>query len=289
MPIIGAYILPHGALSLTPFKYPELKELVLIHKSCCDISDEIKYSNPDLIVLTTPHGISLNTSFGVYLNSVAEGSAEWQGEWSEYKVKVEIDINHSKDFLNRIKIANIPSEGIVGYSDDMPIPIRWGEVIPIWFISQPYYNYSIKPIALPKFVFLSLPRIRLTEPELLVNDCLKLGKEIFEYFNLLDKKVIVITSADLAHTHDKSRLNTVEDEADLFDKSIELWATNPNENENVLLECSKIVTKYKSCGYLGIVILQGVLRQLKDIKEIKSEVLCNEHPTYFGMMVAKFN
>jgi aromatic ring-opening dioxygenase LigB subunit len=288
MPIISSYILPHGALSLNPSKYPEMKDLTSLHKSCVKISEDIYSLKPDVIVLTTPHGINLTKSFGVYLNSNAEGSAEWQGSWKDYTIKIKIEIDDSKELLKILEEKNIPSEGIISYADDEPLPLRWGEVIPIWFISQPYNNYTMVAEVLPKFIIISIPRKRLTNPESMIDESLLLGREIHNYFSKSNKKVVTITSADLAHTHTVNIENiNLTDEADLFDKSIELWARNPLENENILLNASKIVTKYLSCGYIGFVILQGILKEIKT--KIIQNVLINTHPTYYGMMVAKFN
>ena len=87
MPMIAAFIMPHDALCLTPYMYPELKELTLIHKSCCKVAENIYLNNLDIILLTTPQGVALNRSFGIYLISKAEGSAEWQGGWKDFKVR----------------------------------------------------------------------------------------------------------------------------------------------------------------------------------------------------------
>lgn len=79
--------MPHGALSLSSYLYPELTELPLIHKSCFKVAEEIYSHIPGIILLITPHRVALNRSFGIYLNSTAECSAEWQGGWKEFKQK----------------------------------------------------------------------------------------------------------------------------------------------------------------------------------------------------------
>ena len=59
MPLVGAYILPHGALALNPYKYPQYSELISIYKACNQLGDEIYLMNPDIIFFITPHGLIL--------------------------------------------------------------------------------------------------------------------------------------------------------------------------------------------------------------------------------------
>ena len=48
---------------------------------------------PDLIILDSPHGIKLSESFAVYLNATAKGTAEWNDEWTEFKVSLYLNIH----------------------------------------------------------------------------------------------------------------------------------------------------------------------------------------------------
>jgi aromatic ring-opening dioxygenase LigB subunit len=42
-----------------------------------------------------------------------------------------------------------------------------------------------------------------------------------------------------------------------------------------------------SCGYTGLVFLHGLLRELQRTgTTVQSRLLANEHPTYYGMLVA---
>lgn len=307
MSIIASYILPHGALCLNPNKYPELKNLPIINKSYMNVAEEIYYSKPDIIILTTPHGISLNSCYGIYCNSSASGSAEWLGDYKDYTVKVDLAQDESQELLSILQNKKIPTEGICAYAEDEILPLRWGEAIPIWFISQPYLMYTLKSIPIPKFLIISMPRKRISDPESMINDCLDIGKEIYDFVNtnqlIKNKKCIVITSGDMAHTHitlpQNSSITTLNccknlifDEADFFDKNIELWASNPINNENILFDMAKPELTYLSCGYTGFIIQQGIFREItKNSKNmnIKPTILCNEHPTYYGMMVVKFN
>lgn len=248
MPIVGAFIMPHGAIVLEPNKIPEMQsDLLTLHKSLYTIGEEIYKARPDLIILTTPHGISLSETFGIYLNHSAAGTSEWNDEFKDYSMKFEIASDESKFLLHNLKRRKIEVEGIVSYSEDEVAPLRWAEVIPLWFVSIPYKNYTLHPIPFPKCIIISIPRKRLQESPGMVNDLLLFGDEIYKFCLSLEAKVAIITSGDLAHTHvtlPKTIECKFEDEADTFDQAIENWAKNPIENEKDLLLLSEFVKEF---------------------------------------------
>lgn len=334
MPIVGAFILPHGAIPLNPGKFPQYYDkLVTIHKSAAKVAEEILSLNPDIIFMTTPHGICLDRNYGIYLNTQAYGSADWEGAWKEYTVKVELADNEAKEILGLLKKNDIPAEGIVAYADNEPLPLRWGEVIPLWYLQQPYQNNFMNPATFPKCIILSMPRKRNTEPELMVNECLHIGGILSNYFSQSDKKVVIVNSADMSHVHKTApikldigmsiNVNNKNNEngitgtfnttaipepnaisidpdptinplnsivtPDDFEKALENWAKNPIFNENDLINNTSNNLKFLSCGFTEFLIMQGLLREIaKYYNNIKGNIYCNLHPTYFGMMVVSF-
>ncbi len=66
---------------------------------CVTIADSIAALQPDLIVLSTPHGVGMCSTIGVYQPSASSaskltaacGTADWNGEWTEYGVECAID------------------------------------------------------------------------------------------------------------------------------------------------------------------------------------------------------
>jgi len=62
--LVGCAVFPHGGMVLDP-NMPNLpansKEF---HEACILCASKIKSLEPDVIVLTTPHGITLSSSLG---------------------------------------------------------------------------------------------------------------------------------------------------------------------------------------------------------------------------------
>ncbi len=49
-------------------------------------------------------------------------------------------------------------------------------------------------------------------------------------------------------------------------------------------DAAELVDQALSCGFTGLVMLDGILKQ----SEWNSHVFANFHPSYYGMMVAEF-
>ena len=236
MPLSGVYIFPHGALTLNPGQYPFYSGVAELNKSCFHLANEIQSKNPDTIFLITPHGISLESSFGIYLNTSAKGSAEWKGSFSDYSVEAKIDTETSHSLLAHLRKNGNKAEGIVAYAEEEPLPLRWGEVIPLWFIEQAYKNNSLEQKPFPKLVVIALPRKRnlndfncgagincdvgsnnnkssqgfvkqfffgsaKADGVEFLKECHKFGRHLGEFFNENKRKFVLLVSGDLAHKH----------------------------------------------------------------------------------------
>ena len=88
---------------LTSFRFPivttaivnsEKRNLVIIScyyicsctRGCVEAGERVVAMNPELIIVHSPHGTLLSSSVALYGNSLAAGSAEWEGHWKEFDV-----------------------------------------------------------------------------------------------------------------------------------------------------------------------------------------------------------
>ncbi|RMG37045.1 MAG: hypothetical protein D6732_07490, partial [Methanobacteriota archaeon] len=93
MPIVYATVLPHGALVLKPEDDMSRK----LRQAMETVAQEVATLNPDLILLSTPHGLMLQQHFALYHSQKGKGTAEWQGEYQEFKLEVEMAIDTTKE------------------------------------------------------------------------------------------------------------------------------------------------------------------------------------------------
>ena len=76
--ISGAFVLPHGGVAWDPNNFnttnsTERAEAFLLHEACLKVGHDITALKPDVIFLSTPHGIADYRNFILYLNSVGSG------------------------------------------------------------------------------------------------------------------------------------------------------------------------------------------------------------------------
>ncbi|XP_064394167.1 uncharacterized protein LOC135341516 [Halichondria panicea] len=332
MPLVSSIILPHGAMTLDGgaaagcsaaavdrlHNLPEtLKEdCQTLFKACHEAAEIAKTTKPDVIFLNTPHGICLSNSHAVYINTKAKGNAEWNKQWTEYDVFVDLDVELAKSFAAHLIQDAIPAEEMKAFSS-CEAPLRWGEVIPLWFVR----DLTASGV---KVVIFSNPLSRSRQFSL--TDITKVGDSIAKFFDRLEQRVLYIVSGDLAHSHQTEctmplyladpRWNMpTSDTALPFDICVENWVkgipyspeskkrqTKTKEKHSSswdsaacsnaqkwISEAVDLKQEALSCGIYGFCLLQGILANgLKKRNNFTAHLLCRLAPTYYGMAAAVF-
>ncbi len=274
MGLIGVFFVPHGSIILDPSKNGVPDTIQLIHDKMVKIGELIKELNPDICLVVTPHGISLSNDYGFYSNLKAEGTAEWEDEYKEYSVKIDLDQKRMNEIFQFLKENNFPVSTITSYASTVNSPLRWGEVVPLWFLRS----------IILKYVIMSIPTRRYDQPRQMIPELLKIGHYLSDYFASSNEKAIIIISGDLAHTHSQEGPYEFSEKAEQFDCLIEKWVKS-GDKRLLLNDASEILDQALCCGYTGLVLLQGILEKTN----LKSNFLIRAHPTYYGMLVASFS
>ncbi|XP_013410489.1 uncharacterized protein LOC106173796 [Lingula anatina] len=290
MAIIGTFVIPHGGIALNPSYFNTTNETAKqqaweVHKACMDIGHQISEKKPDVIFLSTPHGVSDLSRFAFYMNPTGHGFADTDNCACPpccYELTANFDVNTTNGLLKNLSgqkfdVTGLSAFGPPGESNDA-FPLRWAEVIPLSFI---------KDLKNMKIVVISQPSKRYTESVKMIPELLMLGQKLYqELEELADKKVVVIISADLAHTHSEEGPYGYSNASEPFDKACGTWASTL-QPEALLKTAANYVDEAKSCGYTGLVMLQGML-QAAGLDSWTHRLLVNYHPSYYGMMVAEF-
>lgn len=321
MGFVGATILPHGAMifdgdpntdssacrernSTMP---PDLiKDCSALYSSCERAADFVAEMSPEVVLLVTPHGISLSSgALGVYITNAACGNALWNDTWQDIEVSVPLDAQLSDQLLDFVQKQGLKADGIVTFSM-MEAPLRWGEVVPLWFVKRKVDLDKVK------YMVLSVGRQR--------EGFEVIGKTLHDFASTLHQRVVVVISGDLAHTHKmaydiplylpdyRSDLKPT-DIAEEFDRMWEMWARGIPYHEKMesgnLDEVHPWVATHsrpwlerilkddpiaRSCGRRSIPILHSILeKEIEAGGRVTSHFLTRRAPTYYGMMSVVFN
>lgn len=205
MVFVGAAILPHGTMifdgdpnstssacrqrnSSMPTKI--ISECSVLYKSCERAGDLVAKMRPDIVVLLTPHGLSLTSgTYAVYMADTARGNALWNDCFQDIELKISLDPQLSGQLLEFLQNRKHKADGIITFSR-MESPLRWGEVVPLWFVHNKVNSASVK------YVVVSLGR----NGESLEN----MGKTLHDFSSSVKQRIAVLISGDLAHTHETS-------------------------------------------------------------------------------------
>ncbi|XP_021346048.1 uncharacterized protein LOC110445652 [Mizuhopecten yessoensis] len=285
--ITGAFIVPHGGIVLAPDQFNTTNATAkehawILHKNYRLIGQHIDDLNPDIIFLSTPHGVADSDKFMLYLNSAGQGSADTdniQCPPACFNISANFAYGISEDivnlFKNTFKLSGLSAFGPPGGSEYFPL--RWGEVILL---------YTIPNLSRIQIIVMSQPSRRYTESVAMIPELLELGTQLYHYLRALNQTVVVIVSADLAHTHQKNGPYGYSDAAEPFDQACGHWAETLDSN-SLLTTAAKYVDKALSCGYTGMVMLHGML-SAGQLSSWIPTLYANYHPSYYGMMLASF-
>ena len=327
MVLVGGVILPHGTMSFDGQgsegsvescharyqglpKDLQLQVAGLFHATtkACEKIAELK---PDIVILHTPHGMSLSKSVGVYMNNKAKGNALWNEKWDEFQVEIPLDNELALKLIQHFEEEGIDAQGINAFART-EAPLRWGEVVPVWYLEQQFKTFGQQL----KYIILSQSMKRGD----LCNDKMAIGKSVARFLAKIDARVVFAVSGDLSHAHTHSytdiplympdpRWNMPQSsKAVVFDRAIEGWATScdlsfigcgaqlPSCVEEIIWDITlapawldqaiELQPEALSCGIGGFIVLHGILSQCD--KKIHSQVFGRFAPTYYGMIAVAF-
>jgi len=74
--VVAAAVLPHGDFALDPALVDNTNGSLQVHRACVRVSAYLRTLQPDIIILTSPHGIELQEDFAWYENTKGHGHAD---------------------------------------------------------------------------------------------------------------------------------------------------------------------------------------------------------------------
>jgi len=289
--LVAAAVIPHGDFAYDPSLLNDSSQQAAaqrIHNASCQAGMFIRETRPDIIFLSTPHGLELTGDFLLYENPVLSGVATLGADVGpgapSYNVSKTLRTDPVvTDLLKRLRSTGANVTGIRGFGMGLSLPISWGEVLPLSFLDvagpEPNDGYKV--------IVMGIPYRRYTEDFTMVQELTTLGAAIAMFFAELPQRVAWIVSSDLAHTHRADGPYGFSSAAAPFDDAVGRWMRTLVDAH--LEEATKLEQAgAKSCGYTGLVMLNGALAALGGPAAWRSSLLGLEAPTYYGMGVATF-
>lgn len=273
--ISSIHFLPHGMQII-----PGLEQSYDDRFSSLDKAmREVKLQG-EIVLLITPHGLSLEDEYLFYKHDL------YQGLYYNIEPKTSViygEIISKKLFAGNQEITSlfmkemdeiISVRSAIQGGSDYAMTLAWGETVPLYYLQE---NIEV--------IIMSIPRKRYSDLTAMKGELKSIGSKINEISNNVvfkDRKINVVISGDLAHAHSIDGAYGFHESAKIFDEMVIQWSeTREEKHLNELLELNKTAL---ACGMAGICILQGLFNKI-EVEQTLKHYSC---PTYFGMMVSSW-
>jgi len=215
----------------------------------------------DTMIIISPHGpISYNEmTIGV--------SPSFSGNFKDFR-EYQIELNFRNDSEVATSIYEECEKKEIPINLEESSQLDHGCSVPLFFLTQ-NRNPKIVPVT---YSFLN------TETHF------NFGKAIFEACKKEGKKIAVAASGDLSHRLTMDAPAGFSPEGKKFDKEL-IELLKEGNIEKILKMDKKLIKQAGECGYLSIIILLGVL---SNMKKFKFEFLSYEGPLGVGYLVGNF-
>ncbi|MCY3410990.1 MAG: hypothetical protein INQ03_05060 [Candidatus Heimdallarchaeota archaeon] len=267
--ISSILLLPHGLQIIPGVDSANFDIFKALHEAMNGISLDV-----DTIVIITPHGYTLQDDFLLY------GHDSYTASY--FKVDPKLSVVDGVKFMDKswkgdtetIELLNesltVSKQLLVQGSPTYPLQLAWGESVPL------YYHEA-------KIVILSIPRRRFDALQVMKQELMDLGGQLFSILSTQEKRYALMISADLSHTHDERGPYGYHVNSKHFDTQVIEWMREPSISH--LEELLQLNSTALACGMAGLCILQGVF----DTQSYSLDMQYYDVPTYFGMCLAKWS
>jgi aromatic ring-opening dioxygenase LigB subunit len=289
----AAVILPHGDFAVDPSLVPantkEREAADAVAQAAAETGHWLSHHvDPDLIFLSTSHGIALSIDFGIYLGSKASGSADigkdlHNASHASYRVHlptITLDPRLSQQLVEEmIALQQNVSVIRVSADDSVDVPLQWAEVIPLMLIPprqkqsqspsspssllrQRRLNDAVSTTSTQprRHLILSLPLRRYTHATDMVSELVALGRMLRKWIDARPERVAVVISGDMSHTHRPDGPYGYSEMSAVFDAAVGRWAADPcHQAHSLLEEARSLQPEVLSCGFTGMMLLHGML------------------------------
>jgi AmmeMemoRadiSam system protein B len=262
--IVSATLMPHSPIIIPEIGGKDSKKIQTTVSAMEGIAEFISDSDPDTIVIISPHSLIWNDFFIFPNNSKIKGSMFDFGH-PEIEYELKIDLKLATEIFKKIGKKNLA----ISFFDNEKefADLDHGLLVPLHFILKETTSFKILPLSIS---FLSY------------QEHIKYGKSLFDIFQKSPKRISIIASGDLSHQLKPWEKKQYTGEK--FDNTI-IENLKKQNYENIFNLDAELIENAGECGYRSLLILLGILENI----EHKSEVLSYEGPFGIGYCCIKFD
>src|SRR3989339_2099630 len=244
MSLVFAALSPHPPLLIPTIGRENLNKLEKTKQALEELEKALYISQPDTLVLITPHGKIFKDSFTINANPEFNFDFKEFGDIST-QGNFKADLNLIADVSNAAKNQNFP---LILNSEPS---LDYGSAVPLYYLSRHLNRLKVVPIS---YSLLELKRQ------------VDFGYFLKEVFMNSAKRIAVIASGDLSHCLSDSGPGGFSPAGKKFDDLV--LESLKNKNTTGLMNIEQTMSsEARECGLRSLLILMGVLRNVNyDLK-----------------------
>lgn len=261
MPLVFAAITPHPPVLIPSVGKEHLSKLDKTKAAMEQLEQDLYSAKPDLVFVISPHGELFAEAFTVNLCDKFQANFQLFGDFTN---KLEFIGDMVFFTTNKEPIANKAPLNIISVPE-----LDHGIAVPLFYLMRHLPAVPIVPIYF----------------SMLDNQThYEFGRALKDVILNSDKRIAVIASGDLSHALADDSPAPFNPDGKIFDEKL-IKNIQACDSLSIINMDTKLTENAKECGFKSILILMGILADMK----CQPEILCYESPFGVGYLTAHIN
>ncbi len=243
------FLMPHPPIIIPEIGKGEEIKIQSTIDACRKIGREISETEPETIVVITPHGPVFSDAIALSTETSISGDLGHFGAPDVYmKLNIDLELTNAIADIakeNCIQTVKINHNFLKHYN--RKFELDHGALIPLHFINQFYQNYRV---------------VHITYGLLSPIELYQFGMSIKKAIANLEKKCVIIASGDLSHRLSEDGPYPYSPKGHVFDETILSYLVS-GDTQAIFNMNKHDIEEAGECGYRSILILLGAMGKFK--------------------------
>jgi aromatic ring-opening dioxygenase LigB subunit len=287
MPLVLAAVAPHG-FPIIPALSDDAEGALATRAAMEELGRRVAAAAVEVLVVAGPHGIRVDGAVCLAAVARAAGSLRWEGRSVELNVPLDGALTEAIAASARAAGVPVAMAGFAGNRrDQSAVPLDWGTLTPLWFLGHGRNMVGHGDVlADPPDEDFGPPAVIVTPSRTLPRETLvAFGRALADAAQADPRRIGLVASCDWGHTHRADGPYGFHPKAAEMDALV-VGAIRAGDPLRLMTMPDEDAAAAAIDGLWQTLVLGGALERVP--LPLRSEVLCYQAPSYYGMLTAVF-